>query len=485
MRRTALAAALLSSCALPDAEGNVDWQAIFVLDRLVEWQISVAPEDWQELTHGRPTEYVPAELVVDGFSYGTVGMRLTGNPNRAKTGFRIRFNEYNPALRFHGAKRVNLRASAGDPSLLREAMALSLMRAAGVPAPRSSLVWVSWGTGGGVYTLVQQIDKRFLEDQFGEDKGDLYKIGLGGNLVYSGDDTESYDWVATYMLKTNELDANHRGLVQLMKALSASDPETALPRVLDVDEALNMLAVDSWLANMSSYAGTGGHTYLYQTESGRFRTIPWGLNRAFGNFHGAHCATAAGEEECAELSRGHWLSRQPESPGYYVERGVESCVEHPAEFCRLIQSADSCEPQPVYCEPCVYSTDELLSLDPFNPTCSVDRPLVTALLSVPSWADQYRDRLQSLLDGPLAPDQIESLALSMAARIAESAVDDVGRDPAYASDGTAIPLMSTLYEDSTDEPEPSLHDWAERTPGLLTFAEDRDATIRQILGEWQ
>jgi spore coat protein CotH len=238
------------------------------------------------------------------------------------------------------------------------------MRRAGVPAPRYSFVWVSVnGDPGGLYTLVQQVDKKLLESYFGEDFGNLYQIERGGNLVYQGDDPAQYDdFDRFYELKTNELTADKSDLIELMRVLDRGDPRRDLPEVLEVDDWLRMLAVNSWLANMDSYPGTADNLYLYHDASGRFSPIPWDLNQAFGNYHGPSCDLTA---------------------------------------------------------------DQLAELDPFAPTCGGRRPLVDRVLEVEAFREIYRGHLQELVDGALHPDEVAALIESLRRRIREKAHQDV------------------------------------------------------------
>jgi spore coat protein CotH len=261
-------------------------------------------------------------------------------------------------------KRINFRNNLDDPSLIREALALELMRRAGVPAPRYSFVWVSVnGDPGGVYTLVQQVDKKLLESYFGEDFGNLYQIERGGNLIYQDDDPAKHEnFDRFYELKTNELTADKTDLTALMCVLALGDLQRDLPEILNVDDWLRMLAVNSWLANMDSYPGTADNLYLYNDAAGRFRPIPWDLNQAFGNYHGWSCDLTA---------------------------------------------------------------DELAGLDPFSPTCGGERPLVDRVLEVESFREMYRDHLQDLVDGILHPDEVQALIESLRWRIREKAHQDV------------------------------------------------------------
>jgi len=305
----------LGGCS-PPWQGPPDFNSIFVANRVVEWKISVSDENWLKLMV-RPEEYVEAELEVDDAVYPLVGLRLMGTKRRNKRNLRIRFNQFDPSERFFGVKRVNLRNNLGDPSQVREGLALDLMRTAGIKAPRFSFVWVTLNGGAGLYTLVQQVDKRFLEDQFGEDRGNLYKLEEGGGLVYQGDDPQAYwpPFERSYELKTNQERNQVGDLIDLMKQL---DGDGELDAVLDVERTLQVLAVNSWLSNMDSYPGTTDNLFLYHDAGNRFRWIPWDLNQAFGNYHGGSCT---------------------------------------------------------------HTTDELLELDPEDPVCDGPRPMVQRLLS--------------------------------------------------------------------------------------------------------
>jgi hypothetical protein len=481
MRYALIAGFLLSACGLPQAERNVDYESMFVHDRLVEWKISIDDDDWHELLLS-PSVYVPADVEVDGESFHDVGVRLVGNLNRSKIGMRVRFNEFNLAHRYFGVKRVNLRNAAADPTLVREALALHLMRSAGVPAPRSSFVWIDWGSGGGVYTLVEQVDRRFLDDRFGENDGNLYRVETGGNLVYRGDDPAGYDWMYTYELRTNEEQADYSDLINLMKVLDRGSGAEDLERVLDVDGFLLALVVDTWLANMDSYAGSGRNYYLYHDVTGRFRYIPWDLNRAFGNYNGRYCTSADGEENCMLFGAEICLEFPPQDRETCGEQIAELCAEHPREMC-FPEFWDiypvACQDPPPGCDTCGYTADDLLALDPEQPTCNPDRPLVRKVLEVPEFRRCYQEHLRTLIDGVLAPAEVESWMETMRILISGHADQDAWKDFAYDEDGVVLDYGAAFY---TDTKTGLQDDWKYRVPGLLPFIQARDQMIRGGLG---
>jgi spore coat protein CotH len=360
--------------------GPPDYDSIFVQKQVVEWKIDVSDENWLKLITDPKSlpchdsglgpgcsgdtdcplgcqcldgtcayNYVEADLEVDGVAFPRVGLQFMADVRRQKATMRIRFNLFDATQLFYGVKRVNLRSNADDPSFVREGLALDLMHRASVPTPRFSFALVSInGNSGGLYTLVQQVDRKFLEDRFGEDWGNLYLLEESGNLKYQGDDPDSYypPFDSCYQLKTDEYRNDVSDLISLMQVLDrASDSELKqeLQEVLDIDQTLRALAVNSWMANMDSYPGTGDNLYLYRDATNRFRYIPWGLHRAFGNYHG---------------------------------------------------------------QSCTYTTDDLYELDPDAPTCLGPRPLVDRLLGVPEIRQLYHEHLRDLIDGVLHPEEV-------------------------------------------------------------------------------
>ncbi len=397
--------------------GPADYDAAFVQDRIVTWNITVEDTAWNALLTD-PETYVPADVEVDGTTYATAGIRLMGDELATKKSLRIRFNEFRPSQEFHGLKRINLRNMAGDPTLVREALAYKLMRDAGVPASRTSFVWVCVNAGPcGLHTQVEQVDRKFLEDRFdGDDSGNLYKVERGGTLIYEGDLPADYPYLHVYEKKTNEGADDYSDLIGLMRVLDDTDVlETQLPSVLDVNGFLTALAVNTWLAGMNSYQGTSDNMYLYRDSAGIFHTIPWDMNQAFGNYHG--------------------------------------------------DSADTC----------YVTTDEMIHLDPDSPVCDPGwRPLVENVLAVPAFMSTYRSRLLSLMDS--------GGALETAAVIGEMNAMKSFLQDRVAEDALLFPFGPSIFDDSFTTDIPDDPGDADRIPGLQPFIHARTEYLLGVLG---
>ncbi len=108
--------------------------------------------------------------------------------------------------------------------------------------------------------------------------------GGGGGLP--GFMNGNQDYLESVGLKTNEEEADHSHLYDLLAVLNADAAEVSardLEQVLDVDEALRYLAASVALVHLDNYIGMGHNYYLYE-DSGVFSIVPWDLNMCFGGF---------------------------------------------------------------------------------------------------------------------------------------------------------------------------------------------------------
>ena len=389
---------LWSACA-PPPDAPPDYASLFSQDRVGVWELQLESEAWLSLLT-QPQVYVPADLWIDGEAFEQIGLRIMGDALEAKPSLRIRFDAFRPGLTHCGVKRINLRSTASDPSQVREVAAAEILRKVGLPAPRAALaqVWLD-GVGPGLYTLVEQVDRKFLVDRFGEKDGSLVKLEPGGALQDQGDSLN----VLAYEFKGDETPPDPEGLLQFIQVLGRTPGERleeVLPQWVDLEGSLRLWAVLAWMSELDSYLGTGDNLYLYRRASGRYVPIPWDLNRAFANYHGASCGL---------------------------------------------------------------STDALLDLDPMEPTCGA-RPL-----EVEAWRQRYRDELESLMDGPLAPESVEPILDRWHGLAAEAAAQDA------LSEFSPEEFSRALEEDIPAGDNPR------RVPGLKTVVRWRDAWIRARL----
>jgi spore coat protein H len=233
-----------------------------------------------------------------------VGLRYKGGGsymmagNKVKRNFKVELDHFNADEKYRGQRKLNLNAGAADATRLREALAFAAYREAGVPAPRTSFAEVTLTVPGkydkellGLYTVIEQVDKNFLKNNFKDATGLLLKpeIKLGnmrGLLTYVGDDWEQYK--DFFKPKREPTKAEAQRIIECIKLIDKGDDERFRKEIgnyVEVDAFLRYLAVTALLVNLDSFF-TGGHnSYVYlNPETNKFVFIPWDLDLAFGGF---------------------------------------------------------------------------------------------------------------------------------------------------------------------------------------------------------
>src|SRR6185436_5919488 len=101
---------------------------------------------------------------------------------------------------WNGVETLNFNAGVQDRSLLREAMAFAIFRAAGVPASHTAYAELTFNVPGlydnapgGVYVLIENVNKQFLKRELPPGTGLLMKPeGMRGGIQSRGSDWASY-----------------------------------------------------------------------------------------------------------------------------------------------------------------------------------------------------------------------------------------------------------------------------------------------------
>lgn len=222
-----------------------------------------------------------------------------------------------------GMTCVNLKSMYNDPSQMREALAWRLFRNAGVPSARHTYARLAFDTSYyGLFSLIEQVDRRFLKDHFGDnDRGNLYKAYCGdvgcATLEHragpgGGDDSGRQYFTAgdderTYRLKTNKDDhdtGTYDDLAEFIRAINGTGLPGGDGRFgtdafrESVDGIMNARAFLRWagvnllLGSWDNYYATPSNYYLYNSgrqgaendfmRSPYFTFIPWDYDNCLG-----------------------------------------------------------------------------------------------------------------------------------------------------------------------------------------------------------
>jgi hypothetical protein len=247
-----------------------------------------------------------ATLEFQGQLFGAIRVRFKGNSsfnfarNSLKRSLKLDFNDLERGRTFFGMTKLNLNNNAMDPSQLREALAYHIFRNGGVPAGRTAFVKVFITVPGthdkayaGLYTIVEQVDERFLKARFGTKNGLLLKPERLAGLPYFGNRWAAY--TNQVQAKTSVTTNDATRFIEFVKCLNFADNprfQAGVGDYVDVDGFLRFLALEGLLSNMDSPLMTGHNYYLYlHPKTRKFIWIPWDLNDAFGGFNRAGSAS--------------------------------------------------------------------------------------------------------------------------------------------------------------------------------------------------
>ncbi len=241
-------------------------------------------------------------VVVGEETFAKVGIRYKGNgtvmdtARAVKKSFKIDLDRAGGSGGFGGSKTINLHCGVTDPSKCRETLGYEVYRAAGVPAPRTTLAEVRLTVPGkydkellGLYTVVEEVDKAFLKDRFGADAGLILKPERLREFDDLGDDWDKYKRL--YAPKRDATADEAKRLIAFAKLVHKADDATFRKEIgtyLDVDSYLRYLAATAFVANTDSFFGLGHNYYAYlHPKTNKLHFVPWDLDRAFANFGNA------------------------------------------------------------------------------------------------------------------------------------------------------------------------------------------------------
>lgn len=253
---------------------------LFDEDRLVDIRVEIAPEEWQAMRE----EYVGWEdrkrqgldlkpyhplisFRANGEDIDDAQIRLKGNPccswEGEKMQFVIAFNKVDEDGRFAGLRKLTLDAPPYDASVMRERIALSYFRDAGIASSCANHARLTInGDYYGLYTNIEHVDREFLERQFPDHEGEY------GNL---------YKW--GYNSRRFERENNGDGVDDIRPYRQIEDLDQ-MEAALDVDQALYYWAAETVINQSDGYWAGSINFYLYHHPERGWQYFPWDLDNA-------------------------------------------------------------------------------------------------------------------------------------------------------------------------------------------------------------
>jgi hypothetical protein len=252
-------------------------RALFAQDLLPTFEIEIAESEWEalrdEYVNWQEREAMGLDLkpyhplisfTYEGETVTDAMIRLRGNPccswvGSDKMQFQISFNEVDHDGRFRGLRKIVLDGPRYNRTYLRDRLALAILRDAGIEAPcANNARLVVNGTYYGLYSHIEKVDREFLERNFPDPDGNLYKKG--------------------HNLKTNEETAD----TSRMELFWDTYDPAGIAELVDLEQAILEWAGEAMIPNNDGYWAGGGNFYLYDDPTrGKFVFIPWDYDSTF------------------------------------------------------------------------------------------------------------------------------------------------------------------------------------------------------------
>ena len=155
--------------------------------------IDIVIDDWEAFLETAGSEaYSVCSVVIDGETFRNVGIRGKGNTSLSSVSsmdsdrysFKIEFDQYDSAKTYHGLDKLSLNNLIQDNTMMKDYLTYQMMNEFGVAAPLSSFVYITVnGEDWGLYLAVEAVEESFLQRNYGNDYGELYKpdsMNMGG-----------------------------------------------------------------------------------------------------------------------------------------------------------------------------------------------------------------------------------------------------------------------------------------------------------------
>lgn len=164
-----------------------------LFDQSTVHKIEITMDGWDDFIDNCTDEkYRACAVTIDGEAQGTVGIRAKGNTSLSsmaqydndRYSFKIEFDHYQKKKTYRGLDKLSLNNIIQDATYMKDYWSYTFMNQMGLASPLCSYteIYVN-GEYWGLYMAVEGVEEAFLERNYGEDYGELYKpdsLSFGG-----------------------------------------------------------------------------------------------------------------------------------------------------------------------------------------------------------------------------------------------------------------------------------------------------------------
>lgn len=238
-----------------------------------------------------PSEYVVADLVVDGTVMNNVGLKMRGESSEqrwdGKPSFKIDLRAYDNCEPFASVEHLLLNNGFDDPAQAKEVISGSVMRALGVEVPYTTFATVTVNDDlFGLYTSAEPVEDGFLGHHWGATEGVLWEGGDGAD--FSGRGQDAWNDVV------GDGDPAAIEAVTAVVATAGEDFYAQADALVDMEQLLTEWGALAAIGHLGAFPYATKDVYLYQpADDGRFEFVPSELDEGWDPTFGWNYAESA------------------------------------------------------------------------------------------------------------------------------------------------------------------------------------------------
>ena len=156
-----------------------------LFDTSIVHTIDIVMDDWDTFLEGCLDEkYETCAVIIDDEAYRNVAIRAKGNTSlssaaaygNGRYSFKIEFDHYDSSNTYYGLDKLCLNNIIQDNTYMKDYLTYRLMHSFGANAPLCSYAYITVnGEDFGLYLAVEGVEDAFLQRNYGNDYGELYK----------------------------------------------------------------------------------------------------------------------------------------------------------------------------------------------------------------------------------------------------------------------------------------------------------------------
>ncbi len=446
----------------------MDYESKLFGDEILTIDIRVDENDWQEmLDNAIDKEYISADLVINGESFHTVGIRTKGNSSLSQVvsmddsdrySINFKFSYYVKGQTCYGLDTFCINNLMGDNTYMKDYLSYDIMKYIGVETPLMNYASVTVnGEDFGFYLALERYEKSFLDRVYDTSGGQLYSVKT---TMGQGEDFTDH--------KTGQDDADMGANGQ--PGAGGQRPQGNQKTLESDDTGSQLEQLDNQNGGMGGFpmggmGGRGGGDLVYVDDNiSSYRSI----------FNNAQSQKNSDKDKQRVITAIKNLNEGTNLEQYF---DVDEILRYLAAHTVVVNldSYTSGMAQNYY----IYERDGKITVLPWDyglafggfqsdsasdvvnfpidtPVSGVsmeDRPLINKLLEVPEYMDKYHEYLRQIVDGYFVSGVFAETVMDLDAKINNYVKNDVSAFVTYEEYEASLPAfieLGTLRAQSID-----------------------------------